>query len=313
MKVFLYAVFLALGVGMASVSIPHFVFAPAPLQKFLESSQEEATIIFVGDIMLDRFIRTKAEAFGEGHTLGHVKEFLMSADMVVGNLEGPVTTYDSVSQKSVVGDKNNMRFTFASTSAKLLSAHNIRLVSIGNNHIFDFGREGVQQTKMFLQDAGISYVGDPEAPSDVVIQKLQGMTFAFVAYNEFFGQKISDLIEVLTATKSQKNIDAIIVMAHWGEEYVSNPSEKIREKARAFIDAGATLVIGSHPHVVQPFEDYQDGRIYYSLGNFIFDQYWSAEVRCGMAVTATFTKNRISYREQEIGMGQDGRTTRGCS
>lgn len=288
--------------------------AQAPLSFWASPMPEKkAVIIFVGDLMFDRYIRAKAEAFGNAHTLGGIADFLREADFVVGNLEGPVTGTTSRSQGTSVGDKDNMRFTFPTDTPELLQGYGFGLVSLGNNHMLDFGREGVEETKRLLALSGIGFVGDPllEAP-DIVVKEAGGTRLAFLAYNDFFGQSPEDARQAIREARAILSPDAIVVLAHWGEEYAPEPPERVRALGRGFIDAGADLVIGSHPHVVQPFEDYRGGRIYYSLGNFVFDQYWNEEVRCGKAVIAVFGGRGIAYEEQEIGMEPDGRTVLGC-
>lgn len=313
MKAVLYGVLLVSFVGISLMLVPRAVVAPHAPENTNVPPAQEVAVIFTGDMMFDRYVRAKALQFGEEHTLGSVAEFLSGADFVAGNLEGPVTSTTSLSVGTLVGDAQNMRFTFPTTTPVYLARHNVGLVSLGNNHMLDFGREGAEETKQFLAKAGIDFIGDPlrEAP-DIVIKEVHGIRIAFVAYNEFFGQTIEDVEEAVRVAKEIQKSDAVVVMAHWGEEYVSEPPPRVITAGRRFIDAGADLVIGTHPHVVQPFEDYGGGRIYYSLGNFVFDQYWDVSVRCGEAVTATFSKTGITYTEQDIGMERDGRTALGC-
>jgi poly-gamma-glutamate synthesis protein (capsule biosynthesis protein) len=292
--------------------IPHIASAPlfAPIQSL---APEEAVVIFTGDIMLDRYVRKKMQQFGEDHTFSGVSPFLAEADLVAGNLEGPITSNDSVSEGTPVGDVSNMRFTFPTTTPEFLKRYGFGLVSLGNNHMFDYGREGVEETKQLLKEAGISFVGDPlrEAP-EIVVREVEGLRLAFVGYNEFFEQEPSEVEEAIKRARQSYDADAVIVLAHWGDEYVLTPPDRVVTAGRGFIDAGADLIIGSHPHVRQPFEDYNGGRIYYSLGNFAFDQYWDKEVMCGTAVVAHVTERGIYFTEQDIGMTEDGRTVLGC-
>lgn len=303
---------LMLALAAAALAYPRLAAAPLSL-RMLPEARKEASVAFVGDLMFDRFVRGKAEEYGSMHTLEGVAELLLAADFAAGNLEGPVTGSASVSRGTAVGDLSNMRFTFPTTTPALLRAHNFRLVSIGNNHMLDFGREGAEETKRRLTDAGIAFVGDPlrEAP-DIVVKEAGGLRLAFVGYNEFFGQTVEDVQEAIRAAREHHAPDFVVVLAHWGEEYLPDAPDRVKEAARSFVDAGVDLVIGSHPHVIQPSEDYHGGRIYYSLGNFVFDQYWKPEVRCGLAVIARFTADGVEYEETRIGMERDGRTVVGC-
>lgn len=108
---------------------------------------------------------------------------------------------------------------------------------------------------------------------------------------------------------AEKNLgNVVVVYTHWGEEYVPR-TEKMKTLARQFVDAGASLVVGSHPHVVQESERYSDQYIYYSLGNFVFDQYFSDAVRNGLLLEVTFDPSGVeSIKEIPIVLHPDGRT-----
>lgn len=273
-------------------------------------SSKEARVVFVGDLMFDRYIRTVLERDGEEAVLGDVAPLLSEAELTVGNLEGPITDHSSQSQGTKVGDLTNMRFTFSPSVAKLLHTYGFDLVSIGNNHIRDFGEEGVESTIAYLEGAAIAVVGDI-AP-EPVIRDVEGVRLAFVSYSDFVradGERALHAIE-------RADADAVIVLAHWGTEYENEPPARIRELARSFVLAGADLVIGSHPHVIGTVEDIGTARVYYSLGNFVFDQYWEPSVRCGLAITATFRKEkegtRVQYDEARVGMRSNGATVLGC-
>lgn len=274
----------------------------------------QAQVLFVGDMMFDRYIRTVLTRSGSEHVLGGVTPLLEEADFNVGNLEGPITDNLSSSEGTKVGDPTNMRFTFSPTVRELLRDYTFGLVSIGNNHIRDYGVEGVTQTRSYLSGVGIEYVGDPTGESsEPVIRDVNGVRLAFVSYSDF----VAGDAERARAAISSAGADAVIVLAHWGNEYETEPPLRIRELARTFAKAGADLIIGSHPHVIGAVEDIDGTRVYYSLGNFVFDQYWDPSVRCGLAVTASFVKTEgsttIQYAETRVGMRNDGATVLGCS
>lgn len=139
------------------------------------------------------------------------------------------------------------------------------------------------------------------------------MRVAFVSYSDFIG---GDAARARDAV-ARADADATVVLAHWGNEYESEPPPRVRELAHSLVASGADLIIGSHPHVIGAVEDIGGARVYYSLGNFVFDQYWEPSVRCGLSVKATFTKDAggttIQYAETRVGMQRDGRTVLGCS
>ena len=303
--------------------------------------------------MFDRSIRTTMEEKGGDFIFSCIDGILQGADLVVANLEGPITSHESVSVGTLPGGKGNYTFTFPTSTAKLLFAHNIRLVNIGNNHIMNFGREGLAQTKQLLGEAGVGYFGDP-FDAIVAHRDIQGVRLAFISYNEFapggWKESASTTLREIHAALSEKY--APIVYTHWGDEYVSPPS-RVKQLARSFVEAGAEIVIGSHPHVVQehelyasttlttsssttpsfegssglsepiegttssstPFDTVQgktltaSKHIYYSLGNFIFDQYWDETVRRGLLLRVELTPTGVvSVEEIPIDNQTDRRT-----
>jgi len=279
--------------------------------------EQVATFVFVGDIMLDRHIRQMMQAKGAMHVFGGVRTLLEGADVTVGNLEGPITDSASVSGGTKVGDANNMRFTFPVTSASTLSSLGFDLVLIGNNHMRDFGASGVESTKRHLTNAGIAHIGDPNG-ADIapVVREVNGVKAAFVAYNEFLGWQEEWTMQGIRDAR-RDGADLIVVMTHWGEEYTTDAPERIDALLTRFRDAGADLVIGTHPHVIGEVQDLGTLRAYYSLGNFVFDQYWNKEVSCGLVVTVTATKapgdTKLAFAETQVKMERDGRTVIGCA
>lgn len=262
---------------------------PAPAPK------PRASIVFGGDMMFDRSIRTAMEKHGGDYIFSCISELLKSADLVIANLEGPVTTHPSRSIGSAVGEEDNFTFTFPTSTAALLFRHNIRMVNIGNNHIMNFGLDGLQQTKWWLDSAGVRYVGDVSGSSAIYRTVERSVPLSFVGYNEFGG---SGYASTLAAIRDEAEAGQVVVVyTHWGEEYVP-PPERVKILARQFVDAGAEMVIGAHPHIVQEHEVYNGKHIYYSLGNFIFDQYWSESVRRGLLLRVEFAPTGVASVEE---------------
>lgn len=252
--------------------------------------QKDIEIFFVGDIMLDRYIRQTAERRGYEHIFSCVQSTLSSHDIVVGNLEGPVTNYTSKSVRSAVGEQHNTTFTFSPESITELKKH-VDVVSIGNNHIYDFGEEGIEETIAHLNKENIVWVGDPRNEISQTIFH-EGVSISFVSYNQFFGASTTTIKNITEAPG-----DIVVVLAHWGDEYVP-VNELQRREAQLFAHAGADIIIGSHPHVIQGYEKIQNTHVFYSLGNFIFDQYFSPEVQKGLGVLITADSNGI----KEVGV-----------
>lgn len=270
-----------------------------------------AKILFLGDLMFDRWIRQVSEKKGGDFVFEKVDALLKSEDLVVGNLEGPITENPSVSVNTLMGEKNNYIFTFPPETAENIYNENIRLVSLGNNHILNFGEDGLQKTKSYLTAAGVDFFGDTGKNSErFFIKEIKGARIAFVNYNQFSGAGSRNVLDDLREVKKMQP-DFAVVYAHWGTEFVAEPSEKIKESAHQFIDEGADLVIGSHPHVMQIKEIYKGKTIYYSLGNFIFDQYFDSNTQNGMVVQAEFDaeNKKINFKEYFVRMEKNGQTS----
>ena len=256
-------------------------------------------VLFVGDMMFDRTIRAMADEEGGDYLFACVAPYLKGFDAVVGNLEGPITEHVSLSRFTKPGDVGNTTFTFPTSTATLLARNGVTAVSLANNHILDFGRSGVESSRTYLKSAGVGYFGDPVDPAGKsLVTDVGGLKVALVGFNEFLG------VDSVSATEGEiRNLDAIsdyvIVFAHWGEEYVPMV-ERQRLAARAFVDAGADAVIGAHPHVIQESEVYKGASIYYSLGNFIFDQYWNEDVRTGLLLEAHVSRKGLSFLERRV-------------
>jgi len=236
-------------------------------------------ILALGDLMLDRHNRLLIKQKGVGYFTEKIERLFWGQDINLVNLEGPITSNKSVSLGQPMGNPNHFRFTFDPEQAiNFLQANRINLVNIGNNHILNFHNDGLRQTEEILEKNNISYFGDPLDKSKLgVIKEINGRKIAFVNYNQFDNFSPEDTIAKIKESKTQA--DFIIVYTHWGQEYKLINNKRQQELAHRFIDAGADLIIGSHPHVVQPIEIYKNKVIFYSLGNFVFDQYFSEDVQ----------------------------------
>ena len=233
----------------------------------------------------------------------------MQNDLVVVNLEGPITGNKSVSAGSAPGSSNNYLFTFDPSVAQTLFDQNIKIVDLGNNHILNFGRQGLAETKKYLDQAHVSYFGAADYPRSIST-KIKGVKITFVSYNQFSDLQDAEAPATLEEIKKAKQFsDIIIVYAHWGAEYVG-PDQAMRDLGHQFIDAGADLVIGSHSHIIGPVETYKDKKIYYSLGNFIFDQYFDESVRNGLGVVVKIDAEtkKLSFEEKHFYLQSNGQT-----
>lgn len=268
-------------------------------------------ILFGGDMMFDRDIRLVLEKNGDDFVFSELSDFLHTYDFVVANLEGTITKNKSVSVHTTAEQPSHFQFTFDPGVASMIAKHNISLVSVANNHTDDFGEKGIYETKQYLQDASVNYFGYSgyeKESSDRVFTKLDiTPSLAFVGYNQFAENGFSIAIDDIAYAQNQADI--VIVMPHWGAEYLSEAQQPIVDEAHALIDAGADLIIGAHPHVIQQRELYEGKTIYYSLGNFVFDQYFEPIVRKGLLVEVQISNDgALSFTEFNISLDRTGKT-----
>ena len=281
--------------------------------------EPHTTVLFGGDMMFDRYIRQTMDNYGGNFIFSCIADVLSSADLVVANLEGPITEYTSVSLGSEVGKPDNLIFTFPTEVATLLVRYNIRLVSLGNNHTLNLGWDGMHSTRAALRAARVGYFGvSPREGQESgsfdgasKIENINGVPLAFINYNEFALEGWRANAEAARAqiVEARKHGYLPIVYTHWGDEYATISVPRQRVLAHDFVDAGAEMVIGSHPHVIEESELYNEKHIYYSLGNFIFDQYWDDDVRTGLLLRVTFTSRGVERIEEiRVQLERDGRT-----
>lgn len=250
-------------------------------------SSEVVTLLSFGDLMLNRDVRTVLSRQGNAWPFQAIRRFLAGTDLTIANLEGTITAEDPVRL-----EPTSIRFTFDPSVAPTLASLGFDAFNLANNHSRDFGREGFLETQRRLSDVGIASFGDfynREAVSWV--QEVRGQKLGFVGVHTVYGRDPSGALTEIE--RLRPDVDALIVFAHWGTEYQTTPSSAQQQTAHALIDAGADIVLGSHPHVVQPMEIYQGKLIAYSQGNFVFDQFFSSEVQQGLAYGLVISEKSV--------------------
>ncbi|SHJ56553.1 poly-gamma-glutamate synthesis protein (capsule biosynthesis protein) [Malonomonas rubra DSM 5091] len=241
-------------------------------------------LIAIGDLMMT-IKPGEPQQRGLESLSAEIRELFKSADIVLANLE-----CTSPSDKKVATEPR----VFA-TEEQILSLKNtgITLVNLGNNHCFDGTDEGFQKTIRLLRELGLPYFGAginlEEAEKPIIINK-NGIRTAFVSVVDKssgmyrFASEETSGVALLNKdrlcqqiSELKKQVDQIVISPHWGDERFRFPSPQQREEAKAFIDAGATMIFGHHPHVIQGLEYYNDCPVVYSLGNFMAsDVYWES-------------------------------------
>ncbi|MBI5754392.1 CapA family protein [Candidatus Peregrinibacteria bacterium] len=246
---------------------------------------QSLSIMAFGDVMLGRYVRVIMDQNGLYYPFEKIKDpanlFTEGANVVFGNLEGPVDGEGTKGGTSMV-------FSFGEDIGPILKKFGFTLLSIANNHALDQGRQGREDTIKTLGENGLGWCGDANEPDpeSVYYGTVGNKNFAFICLHSAV-HKLG-LEETINLIKSvRENVDYLIVSIHWGIEYQHTANYAMQVKpAHAFVDAGADLVIGHHPHVVQNFEIYKGKMIFYSLGNFVFDQYWSDDTQQELAIGA---------------------------
>lgn len=265
------------------------------------------SIALVGDIMMDRGIRSVVNIHGAGDYSYTTKylDFLDQYDTVFGNLEGPISD-----RGHDLGGLYSFRMDPSALTALLDS--NFSFLSVANNHAGDWGGEAFEDTVDRLRTAGIGTVGGGmsfDDATEVKVFEADGHSIGFLGFSDFGPEWLEagdDSAGVLLAgsdyhdsaiERASKEVDTLIVSYHFGEEYIPEPNERQRYLARKAIDLGADIVAGHHPHVIQPVEEYNGGIIAYSLGNFIFDQYFSDETMEGLVLVIRIENGELRYEE----------------
>jgi poly-gamma-glutamate synthesis protein (capsule biosynthesis protein) len=242
--------------------------------------------------------RDFAEPFRE------IAPFLQRADLTIGNLEGPFC-------ESPPYPAEGMTFRVRPTAIEALRFAGFDVMSAANNHMGDGGNACLEYTISHLASANILTVGSGKTYADAhapAILVRHGVRFAFLGYTYADRNDFSESKLPVVAGRNPEYVkrdvagallkaDAVIVSLHDGAEYTRRVAPETAEFARAAIDAGAVLVLGHHPHVAQRVEQYKHGWIFYSLGNFVFQQYTPPETQHALLARVTFAGARIERVE----------------
>jgi poly-gamma-glutamate synthesis protein (capsule biosynthesis protein) len=225
--------------------------------------QPHAALTFVGDIMLGRSVHDNIDKNGVSFPWSEVERFLSGTHLVVANLEG--TVGDRPDKHT---DLPPFAFSFL-PSAVAEAAKHVDAVSLANNHIRDYGVDGEKETRTQLEKIDLPWFGSFASPAPVLEETVNGLPITLIGYHAFAPDEKTLLASITDAhTKGR----TVIVMPHWGTEYETMPSEPQHALAKRMVAAGADLIVGGHPHVVQTVENVDGVPVVYSLGNFVFDQ-----------------------------------------
>lgn len=274
---------------------------------FKNKDDSPVEVIFVGDIMLSRYIGELMEQEKNWKLpFEPMADFLKSADITFGNLESPI---------SEKGEKLGSKYSFRADPRAVggLVYAGFDVLSYANNHVWDYGREAFLDTLNILDENNIKVAGAGDNYASAhrpAVEEVNGIKIAFLAYTNLVARSITQehskpAVAYLDLEKTKEDIvrakeiaDVVFVSLHWGEEYKTTNNDWQEGVAKELIDAGADAVIGHHPHVVEPHEKYNGGYIFYSLGNFVFDQNFSQETKEGLLVRIMVSKEGVVKAEK---------------
>lgn len=267
----------------------------------LSYGDDAVTIAAVGDIYLGGPAAAYIKKNGYLYPFESTKNILDSADIAIGNLEAPLTS------RTTAFMKKEFILKHSPDAVRAIKTAGFDVLTLANNHIMDYGHDGLNDTITLLNKAGIKHTGAGEnlkAARTPAIMNIKGKKIAFLAYSLVFPKEFyasnnsggtargafeyvkSDIKDI------RKHADIIIVSFHWGEELIKYPKGYQIKLARFTIDNGANLIIGHHPHVIQGIEKYKQGLILYSLGNFAFGSV-SKSTADGMIGIVKFSHNKV--------------------
>lgn len=283
------------GRGTGFSDIAGRIFIPSPVTAAVIFSEDHGwtatisadrirTIIATGDVIPARSVNNAAvqkKSFIWPYE--KTAELLKKADITVVNLETPLLTDCPV---TVIG----MNFCGDARHVEGLVYSGVDVAGLANNHAGNHGVAGIEETVSHLGRAGIAHTGTPSQP---VVKDVRGVRFVFLSFNDIGAREQgiawAENTEVRAGIETaRKRGDVVIASFHWGAEYQRLPGVRQTELAHLAVDAGADVVLGNHPHWIQPPEMYKGKCIMYAHGNFVFDQEWSEETKLGVVGRYTF-------------------------
>lgn len=280
---------------------------------------QEVTLMAVGDIMLGRTIGEMIVSEGPKAPFLYTAETLASADITLGNLECSISDRGTPEEKTYA-------FRAPIAAGEALAYAGFDLVNLANNHVLDYGAIALEDTITILASNNVQTVGagmDAETAYAPVFMEIDSLRIAFLTYADIpptdydypsweagdskpgIAWAVEDKIRSgVQAAKAQA--DVVIVLFHNGYEIKQQVVDMQKKVAHIAIDNGASLVIGSHPHVLQRIEAYENGLIVYSMGNFVFDNFLFPPNYSAILKVVLSPEGVNSYELIDVIVGLDG-------
>ena len=286
----------------------------------VHASSESVTVTLGGDVMVGRYSGRELKLHGGEDPFQDISELLKRGDLTVVNLESPISDTDPAFFTRVKKlPKRSVRFRIPTRYTGLLKKHGIDLAILANNHAEDCGLKGVADTVDALEAKSVEHVGaagkgNPFEPRHLHVNGHKVIVWALTIYRNVgspkpgrflpvayrpFRQILKELPMELANMRATHPDALLMVSLHWGKEWSERPSPGQIRLARKLVDHGAHLIMGHHPHVLQPMEVYKGAAIFYSLGNLTFDMH-AIEGRRSAVTTSRFVKKNGAWQVTQV-------------
>lgn len=264
---------------------PQFsIFTEADLVESKKITNDTNSIIFVGDVLLARNVEVLSSRNGYDYPYRGVDFNILSVNpYVVGNFESSVPKIHRPTEALLINFSTSVKFLPALKQAGFTH------LSLANNHSFDYGQLDFLNTITELQNSKLKTFGHPTQLDSTLVEymTIQDRKVALIGMHTLFSVPSKQEIKTFF-TEINKKSDLQIVYIHWGDEYKTKNNQAQKRLAQLLVKAGADLIVGHHPHVVQNIDYIDDVPVFYSLGNYIFDQYFSTETQVGLMLQLQF-------------------------
>ncbi len=269
---------------LLSLIIPSYALNDAAVREEAFLGVGTSTVYFTGDIMLARHVESLMLREGSDYPYRNLQWLTESPAYIIGNFESALP---ATHVKTPTGA---FRFSTNVVHIPALRAAGFTHLSLANNHALDYGEHDLERARAVLASSSLVTFGHPTkvGASSLTYLDVGGETVAILALHTLYtAPKETELAEVLAEARDKSQYQ--IVYVHWGVEYEHRPSESQRNLAKLLIKEGVDLIVGHHPHVIQAVEQINGVPVFYSLGNFIFDQYFSKAVQDGLVLKLEMT------------------------
>jgi len=249
-------------------------------------------LIFTGDVMLGRHVEVLSRRHTAAYIIKGIAPFFTTKERIV------ITNFESaMASPHVPSPSGSFQFSTATSTLAVLEALTVNFASLANNHTLDYGAAGFKTTVKALADRGIVAFGHPITVNEQSVAYIEAgeYTVGLLGIHTLFSNPSREELKTVIDVMKERS-DFQVAYVHWGNEYELVHSRAQATLAADLVAAGIDAVVGHHPHVTQDIQLIGDVPVFYSLGNFIFDQYFSVDVQQGYLLGLTLAKDEVTYR-----------------